>query len=340
MSPALPALLHDLAAEREIAPGLLGAAIDELLDGTATPVQRGALLMGLRLPRLTAEALAGAAKALRNRMLGVDLGGDLTDVCGTGGDQAGLLNISTATAFVAAACGLRIAKHGNRAMSSRSGGADLLEALGLRLDAPSALQQAGMAQCGLAFLFAQAHHPGLKEIAPARQELGFRTLFNVLGPLANPAGASQQVLGVFSPDLLLPMGQALANLGCHKAWIVHGAGGIDEVSISGPTEVLALENETFTRFTICPADAGLAEQPLDKLRGGDPEHNAIALRALLAGVHDAYRDAVVLNTAAALTMAGKAADLQEGARMAEQAIDSGEAAKRLAGLLRVQEAQE
>ena len=339
MSASLQALLHDLAAEREISPLLLGAAIDEVLDGGASPVQRGALLMGLRLPRLTGEAIAGAAKALRNRMLGIDLGGDLTDVCGTGGDHAGLLNISTAMAFVAAACGLRIAKHGNRAMSSRSGAADLLEALGLRLDAPSAMQQAGMAQCGLAFLFAQAHHPGLKEIASARQELGFRTLFNVLGPLANPAGASQQVLGVFSPDLLVPMGQALANLGCHKAWIVHGAGGIDEVSISGPTEVLALENETFTRFTICPADAGLAEQPLDKLRGGDPEHNAIALRALLAGVHDAYRDAVVLNTAAALKMTGKAADLHEGARLAEQAIDSGAAARCLADLLRMQEGQ-
>lgn len=340
MSPALPALLHDLATEREITPALLGAAIDELLDGAASPVQHGALLMGLRLPRLTGEGLAGAAKALRNRMLSVDLGSDLTDVCGTGGDQAGLLNISTATAFVAAACGLRIAKHGNRAMSSRSGGADLLEALGLRLDVPDAVLRAGMAQCGLAFLFAQAHHPGLKQIAMARQELGFRTLFNVLGPLANPAGASQQIVGVFSPDLLLPMGQALARLGCAKAWVVHGAGGIDEVSISGPTEVLALEHETLTRFTICPADAGLPERSLDTLRGGDPGHNAVALRGLLAGVHDAYRDAVVLNTAATLKMTGLAADLLEGARKAEHAIDSGAAAKRLEDLLHLHKSQQ
>ncbi len=331
------ALLRDMAAEKPAAPELLRAAIEEVLDGQASPVQHGALLMGLRLGGFDADGLAAAAQGMRNRMQAIDLGQDLTDVCGTGGDGAGLLNISTAVAFVGAACGLRIAKHGNRAMSSRSGGADVLEALSLRFDVPAKAQQAGMAQCGLAFLFAQRHHPGLRDIAPARQQLGFRTLFNLLGPLANPAGATQHLLGVFAENLLEPMAQALATLGCARAWVVHGAGGLDEVSICGPTEVVALENGALSRFVICPADAGLPEHPLASLRGGSGAENAVALRALLAGVHDAYRHAVVLNTAAALMMARQVGDLQTGARVAERAIDSGAAAARLSTLLAVQE---
>lgn len=336
MTASLSSLLKALAAEQPIAPALLCAAIEEILVGQASPAQSGALLMGLRLARLDAGTIAAAAQGLRNRMVPIDLGDDLTDVCGTGGDGAGLLNISTAVAFVAAACGLRIAKHGNRAMSSRSGGADLLEALGLQLDPPVHAQQDGMARCGLAFLFAQTHHPGLKSLAPARQELGFRTVFNLLGPLANPAHARQHLLGVFASELLEPMARALGALGCARAWVVHGAGGLDEVSICGPTEVVALANGALSRFVICPADAGLPEHPLDSLRGASSAENAVALRALLAGVRDPYRDAVVLSTAAALTMARRVEDLQAGARAAEQAIDSGAAAERLTTLLALQ----
>lgn len=336
MTANLLSLLKALALEQPIAPDLICAAIEEVLAGEASPVQSGALLMGLRLARLDGGTIAAAAQGLRNRMHAIDLGDDLTDVCGTGGDGTGLLNISTAAAFVAAACGLRIAKHGNRAMSSRSGGADLLEALGLRLDPSEHSQQESMAKCNLAFLFAQVHHPGLRSLAPARQELGFRTVFNLLGPLANPARARYQLLGVFAPDLLEPMAQALSSLGCARAWVVHGAGGLDEVSICGPTEVVALANGALTRFVICPADAGLPEHKLESLRGASSQKNAMALRALLAGVRDPYRDAVVLNTAAALLMARRVNDLQAGARAAEDAIDSGAAGERLATLLAMQ----
>lgn len=336
MSENIAALLRDLAADLPADPALLRLAIEDVLTGGTSPVQSGALLMGLRLGRLDGMGLAAAAQAMRNRMIAIDLGENLTDVCGTGGDGAGLLNISTAVAFVGAACGLRIAKHGNRAMTSRSGGADVLEALGLRLDAPDSMQQRAMTAGGLAFLFAQAHHPGLRDLAIARRELGFRTIFNVLGPLANPAGARQQLVGVFAGDLLEPMAAALVALGTARAWVVHGAGGLDEVSICGPTDVIAVADGAVSRFAVCPADAGLPEHPLDRLRGGSGAENATALRGVLAGVRDAYRDSVVLNTAATLVMTGRVDDLQAGARMAEAAIDTGAAQQKLDTLLAIQ----
>jgi len=325
MSEALAGLLRDLAAERRPTPASLRAGLEAALDGEASDVQLGALLMGLRLPQLDAAALAAGAAALRGRMRAIDLGPDLVDVCGAGGDGAGLLNISTAVSFVLAGCGVRVAKHGNRAMSSRSGAADVLEALGVRLHAEPEVLVHAMRETNLAFLFAQAHHPGLARLAPARRALGFRTLVNLLGPLTNPACARRQLLGVFADSLLEPVAEALALLGCEAAWVVHGAGGLDEVSLSGPSLVAALEKGVVRRFRIAPGDAGLEEQPLEALQGGDPSYNAAALQRLLQGERGAYRDAVLLNTAAALVATGKAGGLQEGAARAASSIDSGAA---------------
>lgn len=325
MSTALTDLLQDLAAERTLAPQRLRAGLEAVLGGDGDEVELGALLMGLRLTHLDAASLAVGGAALRARMRAIDLGEELLDVCGAGGDGAGLLNISTAVSFVLAGCGVRVAKHGNRAMSSRSGAADVLEALGVRLiSAPEQLARA-MTEANLAFLFAQAHHPGLARLAGPRRRLGFRTMFNLLGPLANPAGALRQLLGVFDAALLEPMAEALALLGCEAAWVVHGAGGLDELSLAGPSQVAALEDGVVRRFRVSPADAGLKEQPLDALKGGEPAHNAAALRALLDGAPGAYRDAVLLNTAAALIVAGRVHGLREGVAHGARSLDSGAA---------------
>lgn len=327
---ALPSLLRDLAGEQAPAPARLQEALQAVLDGEGCEVQLGALLMGLRLAQVDAALLVAGAHALRSRMRAIDLGAGLIDVCGAGGDGAGLLNISTAVSFVLAGCGLRVAKHGNRAMSSRSGAADVLEAAGIVLvDQPAALRRL-LEHTNLCFLFAQSHHPGLARLAAPRRRLGFRTLFNLLGPLANPAGAARQLLGVFDAGLLDAVAAALAALDCEKAWVVHGEGGLDELSLSGPSEVVALGNGRLRRFQVRPEDAGLTPAPLEALRGGEPAQNAEALRAMLHGEPGAYRDAVLLNAAAALVVAERAPTLREGAAIAAAAIDAGAAAQVLA----------
>jgi len=336
---ALPSLLCDLAAEHAPAPAHLQEALQAVLDGEGNEAQLGALLMGLRLAQVDAALLVAGAHALRSRMRGIDLGPDLVDVCGAGGDGAGLLNISTAVSFVLAGSGVRVAKHGNRAMTSRSGAADVLEAAGVFLvDQPGALRDM-LEATNLCFLFAQAHHPGLARLAGPRRALGFRTLFNLLGPLANPAGAKRQLLGVFDAGLLDAVAAALAALGCEHAWVVHGEGGLDELSLSGPSEVVALGNGRMRRFHVRPQDAGLSPAPLEALRGGEPAQNAEALRAVLRGEASAYRDAVLLNAAAALIVAGRAETLQDGAAIAAQAIASGAAEQVLARTIALSQAR-
>jgi anthranilate phosphoribosyltransferase len=327
---ALQTALAALIAGARPDDGLFEAALGEVLDAEATPAQTGALLAALAVRGETAGEIAAGARAMRSRMIPCHLSGPLVDVCGTGGDGAQTLNVSTAVAFVVAACGLRVAKHGNRAMSSRSGGADVLEALGAKLDLPDGAHASVMEKAGVAFLFAQAHHPALRHIAGVRRELGVRTLFNLLGPLANPAGAQRQLLGVFHPRFVEPVAQALAALGAAGAWVVHGAGGLDELSPEGPTSVIAVNGGGLRAFTVTPEDAGLAPAPLAGLRGGTAQDNAAALRALLDGAAGPYRTAVLLNAAAALCVAEAAADLAAGARLAADAIDSGAARDRLA----------
>ncbi|MBU6374090.1 MAG: anthranilate phosphoribosyltransferase [Alphaproteobacteria bacterium] len=322
-----------VAGDRPSAEDLAGA-FGAVMDGEATPAQIAALLTALRIRGETAADIVAAAGAMRARMRRIDLGLDLVDVCGTGGDGAHTLNISTAVALVLAGAGVRVAKHGNRAASSKSGGADVLEALGVRLDADDAAQARAIDTARIAFLFAQAHHAALRHAAPVRREIGFRTIFNLLGPLSNPAGARRQLVGVFDAAWLEPIGTALRDLGAVRAWVVHGAGGLDEVSLAGPTQVCALEDGALRRFILTPADAGLPEAPVEALRGGDAAENAAALRALLAGATGPYRDAVVLNAAAAFAAIGEARDVREGADRADAALRSGAAAAALAALVK------
>jgi anthranilate phosphoribosyltransferase len=247
------------------------------------------------------------------------------DVCGTGGDGAGTLNVSTATAFVVAACGIPVAKHGNRAMSSRTGAADVLESLGvpINLDAPAARKS--LIKPGFAFLFAPSYHPAMKNVAPVRRELGFRTVFNLLGPICNPANVKRQLIGIYAPEWLEPVAHVLAALGTEKAWIVHGADGLDEISTTGATRVAILDNGRVTVAEIAPEDAGIPRSSLSALKGGTSEANARAIRDLFAGAKGAFRDIVLLNAAAALIVAGEAESLKEGVTVASTAIDSGKA---------------
>ena len=257
---------------------------------------------------------------------------DAIDTCGTGGDGQHTFNISTAAALVLAGAGLKVAKHGNRAMSSKSGSSDVLSVLGVNLQASPAQQRRSLDQAGIAFLFAPAYHGAMRHVGPVRAEIGFRTVFNLLGPLSNPAGAKRQVMGVYDPRLLEPLAEVLGRLGATRAWTVHGQG-LDELTTTGETEVAEWKDGAVRRFTVTPEDAGLPRASLDALRGGDAEENAAALRALLDGAKGAYRDIVLLNAAAALVVADRAADLAEGAALAAATIDDGRAAKALADLV-------
>jgi anthranilate phosphoribosyltransferase len=272
-------------------------------------------------------------RALRARVASVEAPDGAIDTCGTGGDGQHTLNISTAAAFVAAGAGAIVAKHGNRAQSSRAGSADVLEALGVRLDlAPAAIAQC-IREIGIGFMFAPAHHGALKAVGPVRREIGFRTLFNLVGPLANPAHCKRQLLGVFALRWLDPLAQTLLALGLEKAWVVHGADGLDEISTTGPTEVAVLDQGRVGRFTITPAAFGFAPARIEDLRGGDPAENAQALRALLDGARGPYHDIVLINAAAALVVAGRAGDLGDGVTQAEKSLDSGAAKAKLDGLI-------
>lgn len=308
-------------------------AIGLMMSGDADPAQIAAFLMGLRVRGEQVSEIIGGARALRNRAVMLDPLPDSIDTCGTGGDAKGTYNISTATAFVVAGCGVSVAKHGNKAATSSSGSSDVLSALGVAIELEPAHIRRCVETCGIGFMPAPLHHAAMKHVAPVRAALSpVRTLFNLLGPLSNPAGARYQVLGVFSPEWLEPMAEALRALGAERAWVVHGSDGLDELTVTGPSQVAELRDATVRTFTVTPEDAGLTCSQPAELKGGTPEENARALRAVLQGVPGAYRDVVILNAAAVLVVAGRAETLAEGAAAAARAIDSGEAHRALAAL--------
>ena len=302
------------------------------LRGEPTPAQVAAAVTALRIRGETVEEIAAFATAMREAARTLDHPYDAIDTCGTGGDGQHTFNISTAAALVLAGAGLKVAKHGNRAMSSKSGSSDVLSVLGVNLQAGPEQQRRSLDEAGIAFLFAPAYHGAMRHVGPVRAEIGFRTVFNLLGPLSNPAGARRQVMGVYDPRLLEPLAEVLGRLGATRAWTVHGQG-LDELTTTGETEVAEWKDGAVRRFTVTPEEAGLPRADLDDLRGGDAEENALALRALLDGASGAYRDIVLLNAAAALVVADRAADLAEGAAQAAAVIDDGRAAKALADLV-------
>lgn len=310
-------------------------AFDDLLSGEVTPVQASAFLMALKVRGEAPDEIVGAVEAMRARMLPVRSVPGAVDVVGTGGDHSGSYNVSTLAAIVTAACGVPVAKHGNRAATSRSGAADVLAALGVRIGlAPDELSLC-LAEAGLCFMFAQTHHAAMRHVAPVRAELPTRTIFNMLGPLANPAGVRRQLFGVSSPAWAEPLTGVLSELGSERVWTVHGSDGLDEITVTGPTAVVALEGGRVSQFTIDPRDVGLPLHSLDALRGGDPAHNAAALADVLDGARNAYRDIAVLNAGAALVVAEAAHSLADGVARAVQALDSGAARATLQTLVRL-----
>jgi anthranilate phosphoribosyltransferase len=299
-------------------------AFAAIMDGDATQAQIAALLTALHVRGETVAELLGATRAMRARMARVAAPYGAMDVCGTGGDGVGTLNVSTATAFVVAACGVVVAKHGNRALTSRAGGSDVLAALGVDMDMPPLGLERQLREYGLAFLFAPRHHPALRHAASVRSEIGFRTIFNLLGPMSNPAGVRLQLTGVYDPAWCAPMAETLGALGTERAWLVHGQG-LDELTLAGETQVAEWHQGTLRQFCVTPGQAGLPKTPVDAIRGGDAVYNAAALRALLQGAPGAYRDTVLLNAAAALIVGGHAADLRDGVGQAASALDRGAA---------------
>jgi anthranilate phosphoribosyltransferase len=323
---ALDALVNE---RRDLAEAEAAATMREILSGEATPAQLGAFLIALRLKGETVDEITGMASVMREQALRVEVEGPLLDTCGTGGDERGTFNVSTAAAFVAAGAGVRIAKHGNRAMTSGCGSADVLEALGAKID----LTPEQVAECirrtGFGFMFAQAFHPAMKHAAGPRREIGVRTVFNILGPLTNPARAQHQLLGVARPDIAPKIAAALQRLDGSHSLVVYGNDGVDELSTSGPSSVHEIRNGRIREYAVSPEDAGLPRAPAEVIRGGTPEENAAVLREILRGARGPVRDVVVLNAAAALMAADAAKDLEAGARLAAEAIDSGVAAKKL-----------
>ena len=326
-------LLNLLASGATLTAAQTEAAFDAMMRGCATPTQVGGLLLAMRVRGETVEEITGAVRAMRAHMLAVQAPENAIDCCGTGGDARQTVNISTAVAFVVAGCGVPVAKHGNRAVSSRSGAADVLEALGVNLDAPlDAVWPEGEAKAN--FLFAPRHHAATRHVGLSRRELGTRTIFNLLGPLSNPARARRQLLGVFGPQWLLPIAEVLRALGSDRAWVVHGDDGLDELTTTTHSSVAELRGGAITCFDVAPEQAGVARAVPDDLRGGDARDNARELRAVLRGRACPYRDIVVLNAAAALIVAGKADRLAHGAELARSSIDSGVAAAQLEALVR------
>lgn len=326
------------AADRPLTRDEAETAFDILFEGEATPSQIGGLLMALRTRGETVEEYAAAAAVMRSKCHPVKAPSGAMDIVGTGGDGKGTLNISTATAFVVAGAGVPVAKHGNRNLSSKSGAADALTQMGINVMVSAAVAERALEQTGICFMMAPMHHPAIAHVMPTRQELGTRTIFNILGPLTNPAGVKRQLTGAFSRDLIRPMAETLQALGSERAWLVHGSDGTDELSIAGVSWVSALENGTITDGEVHPEDAGLPEHPFDSILGGTPEENGRAFAALLDGEASAYRDAVLLNAAAALVVADKAGDLKTGVELAAQSIDSGAAKGKITALAQATQA--
>jgi anthranilate phosphoribosyltransferase len=328
-------LISKVATGAELTVQESAAAFDRMMSGEATPSQMGALLMGLRVRGETVDEITGAVTTMRAKMLSVVAPEGAIDVVGTGGDASGSYNISTCAAFIVAGAGVPVAKHGNRALSSRSGAADVLAALGVRIDlGPEEIAQC-IAQAGIGFMFAPLHHPAMKHVGPTRVELGTRTIFNLLGPLSNPAGVKRQMVGVFSRHWVEPLANVLARLGSERAMVVHGSDGLDEITTAGPTSVASLENGTVRTFEISPEDVGLPKADPKRLLGGDADANAAALLAVLKGEKTPYRDVALFNAAAALVVADRAKDLAGGMELARTSVDSGEAEGRLDRLIAV-----
>ncbi|HVV60289.1 MAG TPA: anthranilate phosphoribosyltransferase [Pseudolabrys sp.] len=314
------------------------AAFDSMMSGDATPSQMGGLLMAMRVRGETVDEITGAVTTMRAKMLGVKAPSGAIDVVGTGGDASGSFNISTCAALIVAGAGVPVAKHGNRALSSRSGAADVLGALGVKIDLTPDQVGRCIREAGIGFMFAPAHHPAMKNVGPTRVELGTRTIFNLLGPLSNPASVKRQMIGTFSRQWIEPMAEVLKILGSEKVWVVHGSDGLDEITTSGATSVAELDGGKVRTFEIAPEDAGLPRAKPGALLGGDAAHNAKALMDVLKGKPSAFRDVAVINAAAALIVAGKAKDLKEGASLAAKSLDSGEAEGRLDRLITVSNA--
>ncbi len=314
-----------LADGKNLPPDVATRTFQIIMNGGATPAQIAAILMGLRVKGETVEEISAAATAMRIKAKPFKSMAGAIDTCGTGGDARGTYNISTATAFVLAACGLPVVKHGNRSVSSRSGSADVLNILGVKTDCEPEIAERCLRECGIAFLFAPKFHPAMRHVAPVRQELGLRTIFNILGPLTNPAKPDFQLLGSYTKSLIKPLAETLKSLGTKAAWVVHGSDGLDELTLTGTSSVVSLKDGVINEFEVSPEDAGLPRASLEDLKGGDPEQNASALIEAISGVETPYRNAVVYNAAAGLVIAGKADNLKDGAKLAGEAIDSGKA---------------
>jgi anthranilate phosphoribosyltransferase len=327
------ALIGLVATGAELTRKQSSLAFERIMSGDATPSQMGALLMALRIRGETVDEITGAVATLRSKMRMVSAPPTAIDIVGTGGDASGSYNISTCAAFIVAGAGIPVAKHGNRALSSRCGAADVLAALGVRLD----LEPEGISRCladaGIGFMFAPAHHPALRHVGPTRVELGTRTIFNLLGPLLNPAGVRHHMVGVFSRQWVEPIAQVLKELGSDSAFVAHGSDGLDEITTTGPTTIASLRDGVVRTFEVVPEDVGLPRVPPEMLKGGDAQSNAVALLEVLRGRKGAYRDVALFNAAAALVVDGCANDLREGMVLASKSIDSGEAEARLSRLI-------
>lgn len=310
-------------------------AFDFMMEGEATPAQMGGLLMALRVRGETVDEITGGARAMRARAVAIDAPLGAIDTCGTGGDAKGTFNVSTGAAIVAAACGIPVAKHGNRALSSRSGSADVLTALGVNINADMSLVQDALWQANIGFLMAPRHHSAMRHVTPARVELGTRTIFNLLGPLSNPAGAKRQLIGVFDEVWAEPMAQVLRNLGSERVWVVHGLDGTDELTTTAPSQVVELLHGDLRKFEVTPEDAGLERASLDDIKGGDSNQNAYTMTTMINGTPGPIRDIVLLNTAAALIVAGRTDNLKDGVAIAAEAIDSGSARATLNKLIKI-----
>lgn len=322
-----------LVEQRDLSRAEMSEVMGEIADGTATAAQVGAFLAALRLKGETVDEITGAAEVMRARVDRIHVDKDVfVDTCGTGGDGRHTFNISTTAAFVVAGAGVTVAKHGNRAVSSRAGSADVLTALGVNVDASKEVVERSIAQAGIGFLFAPRLHPAFKAVAPIRRELGVRTIFNLLGPLANPAGARHQIMGVYEPRWVPVIGGVLAALGAAHAFVVHGEG-LDEIAVTGMTHVCEVRSGEVERFAMLPEDIGLPRHAESEIAGGDAERNARILRDVLSGQKGAPRDAVLANASAALVCAGAAKDLREGVRIAAESIDRGAGAEKLSRLV-------
>lgn len=334
MSDALKPLIG-AAAERPLTRAEAEVAFTILFEGEATPSQIGGLLMALRTRGETVDEYAAAAAVMRSKCHPVKAPDGAIDIVGTGGDGKGTLNISTATAFVVAGAGVPVAKHGNRNLSSKSGAADALTQMGINVMVGPKVVEKALDQVGIAFMMAPMHHPAMAHVGPSRSELGTRTIFNILGPLTNPAGVKRQLTGAFSREMIRPMAETLGTLGSERAWLVHGSDGTDELTITGVSWIAALEDGTVKETELHPEDAGLPVHPFEDILGGSPEDNARAFRALLDRGLSAYRDAVLLNAAAALVVADAASNLRDGVAMAAESIDSGAARDKITTLARI-----